>query len=58
MVEPKIVPYSSMFNLTGVALCVMAFPLLKKVLPNEGYLFMIFLGWCFVAFLVTYKYVV
>ena len=47
-----------MSNLIGASLCILAFPLLKKALPNEAYLFMIFLVWCFVAFFVVVKLMV
>ena len=47
-----------MINLVGAALCILAFPLLKKTLPNEAYLFMIFLGWCLVAFFLVMKLMV
>ena len=58
IVEPKIIPFSTMSNLAGATICIMIFPLIKKTLPNESYLFLMFLIWCFVALFVNCKYMV
>ena len=58
IVEPKIIPFSTMTNLIGATICIMVFPLIKNALPekNPAYLFLMFLIWCFMALFVNWKF--
>ena len=60
IVEPKIIPFSTMANLIGATICIMIFPLIKEALPdgNPSYLFLMFFSWCFVALFVNWKFMV
>ena len=60
IVEPNIIPFSTMTNLIGATICIMVFPLIKNALPenNPAYLFLLFLIWCFVALFVNWKFMV
>ena len=60
IVEPHILPYSTMANLLGAAICILVFPLVKNILPNQDpdYLFLFFFTWCFVSIFVNWKFMV
>ena len=57
IVEPHILPYSSMANLLGAAICILVFPIIKDALPNQDpdYLFLFFFTWCLVSIFINWK---
>ena len=58
IVEPKYLPYSTMANLSGAALCIIVFPLLENALPNPGYLFLIFFAYTVLSMFINQKFMV
>ena len=53
IVEPNIIPFSTMTNLLGATFCVMVFPFLNNI--NPAWVFMLFLAWCIVSFFFNWK---
>jgi p-aminobenzoyl-glutamate transporter AbgT len=58
IVEPRIIPYSTMTNLLGASVCIIIFPIASAQLPNKAYLFIIFLIWAIVSMIINQKYLV
>jgi hypothetical protein len=57
-VEPRIIPYSTMVNLTGASICIIIFPIASAQLPNKAYLFGIYLLWGIGSILINQKFLV
>ena len=57
-VEPRIIPYSTMTNLTGASICIIIFPIASAQLPNKAYLFGIYLIWGILSLIINQKYLV
>lgn len=49
IVEPNIIPFSTMTNLLGATFCIMVFPFLNNIDP--AWVFLLFLAWCIASFL-------
>lgn len=56
IVEPNIIPFSTMTNLAGATLCIMAFPFLSSI--NPAWFFGSFCIWCVLSLLVNARLMV
>jgi hypothetical protein len=58
IVEANIIPYSTMANLIGASVCVILFPIASAQLPNQAYLFIIFMVWGVASLVINKFYLV
>jgi Na+/melibiose symporter-like transporter len=60
IVQPKIVPYSTMANWMATLLIVFLFPVIRAMLPdkNPAILFLFFSVWCLCSFFFNAKFVI
>ena len=60
IVTAKVVPFSIMSNWIGSSLCVVLFPIIITVLPNENpaFIFLFFLLYTLVAFFTNFKIII
>ena len=56
IVEPNIIPFSTMTNLIGATFCIMVFPFLNNI--NPAWVFLLFFGWCSVSFFINFRLMV
>jgi hypothetical protein len=56
IVEPNVIPYSTMTNLFGAALCILTFPLIPK--DFQGYPFLFFFAWCLLSLFINQRLMV
>lgn len=60
IVQPEILPYSTLFNWISSALVLMLFPVMVDYMPdkNPGYLFIFFALYTFMCFFVYMKFII
>jgi SP family galactose:H+ symporter-like MFS transporter len=60
IMEPKYIPSSTFANLTGMAFCILVFPLIEGILPNDNPspMFLFFFIWCFISLIINSKYMI
>ena len=58
LVEPRIIPYSTMANLIGGTTIIMLFPIASAKFGNKAYFFGFFFIWGLAALFVNHKYLV
>lgn len=59
IVEPNIIPYSTMTNLFGAAVCIIGFPLIAGQNASVKFVpFLFFFVWCLISFFINQKIMV
>ena len=58
IVEPKIVPFSTLANWTSASIVMILFPIIGSAIGSIGPLFLFFCIWCVMSFFVNWKFMV
>ena len=58
LIEPRIIPYSTMANLIGGTIIIMLFPIASTLFGNKAYLFGFFVIWGLTVLFVNHKYLI